>query len=368
MTQSFVKEVFHHLHAIPEKSSYEFKTSAYIESCLKKMSLNVKSGFAGTAVLAELDSGKEGPTLAIRADMDALEFFINGEIQLIHACGHDANSSMVLATAKELSEVGIERGKVLFVFQPAEETGVGAKLVCDSGVLDDVDEMVGIHFRSVEDVKLGQATPALTHGASGSMTFKITGESAHGSRPYLGINSAEAAVLAINAINSVKVDSRVPHTAKVTNIETGGNARNIIPESTMFKLDIRAKENAVMRSLTDKITHAVKCSVEALGAKAELLNCSWRPAAEFNGYMVKCVEEAIINVLGDSLPPIVTPGGEDFHIYTQELNVKTAYIGLGADLKPGLHKPDMTFDLSALEDGRNILVEFVNKRLGVKRD
>lgn len=362
----FVNEAYNILHAMPEKAHEEFKTSKYVKEKLIEMKFKVKSDFAGTAVLAELDSGESGPVLAVRADMDALEFVIDEQKVMIHACGHDANTAMVLSAAKEIAESGIKKGKVMFLFQPAEETGTGAESVCKSGILEEVTEMIGIHFRSVEDLKLGQATPALTHSATGSMTFEINGKSSHGSRPHLGINSTEATVLAVNAINSIYVDSRVPYSAKVTNIQTKGSTHNIIPESTTFKIDIRARQNDVMEALIEKIIHAVENSVKAVGAEAVLLNHSWRPAAEFDENLVKIAKEAIEDVLDESLPPIITPGGEDFNIYKRRLNISAVYVGLGGNLRPGLHKPNMSFDLKALEHGRDILVRFVDKRLGLK--
>jgi len=368
MDNLYVVKAFTHLHDIPEIANCEFKTSKFIYNSLKEMNILVKNDFAGTAVIAEMDSGKPGPCLVLRADMDALEFVIDGKKKMIHACGHDANSSMVLAAAKEISKYDLKHGKLKFLFQPAEETGTGADLVCKSGALNDATHMVGIHFRSNEDILLGQATPALTHGATGSMEFRVKGQPAHGSRPHLGVNAVEAVVLAANAVNTIRVDSRVPFSAKVTNIQTDGYTANIIPEYANFKLDIRAQVNPVMEDLVEKIKKAVFSSVESIGAQADLLKCSWRPAAEFDDEMIGVAKDAIEEVLGQSLPQIYTPGGEDFHIYKRHLGVKSAYIGLGANLSPGLHKPEMSFDRKALEIGQDILVEIVKQKIGLITD
>ncbi|SKC83523.1 amidohydrolase [Maledivibacter halophilus] len=362
--KKYVEEVFNYLHSIPEIGCNEFKTSKFISGELKKFGYNVMEGFAVTGLVATLDSGVKGPVLAVRADMDALQFELDGEKVNIHACGHDANSSMVLATAREIAEKGINRGKIMFVFQPAEEILGGAKEIAKSGVLDEADEIIGIHLRPIQEAKLGEATPALCHGSSQMMKVKINGIAAHGARPHLGVNVIDASALAINAINAVKVDPRVPHSAKVTSINTGDSAYNIIPSSATLALDLRAQTNDVMEKLVEKIKEAINNSVKAIGADAEIEVSTGVPAAEYNEDTVNLAREAITEVLGGSLSPIVTPGGEDFHFYTKFLDIKSAYIGLGANLVPGLHSPEMEFDLKALEYGKEILKRIVLKRVG----
>jgi amidohydrolase len=227
-----------------------------------------------------------------------------------------------------------------------------------------VEEMIGIHLRPSGEAKLGQATPALCHGASYVLEYKIKGSATHGARQHLGVNAVDAAALAVMAVNTVHVDPRVPHSAKVTNLQTDGQAFNIIPDTVHMKLDLRAQSNEVMNELKQKIHRAITTSVESMGANAELTYSQGLPASDYDNEMVECAKKAIIEVLGSSMDPIVTPGGEDFHNYKQILNVKSAYIGLGADLTPGLHKPDMHFDLKALALGEKILTKIIENKLG----
>lgn len=362
--EKYVEKIYKQLHAIPEKALCEFKTSEFIASELKKMGYDTKENFSHTAVIAVMDSGNEGPVLAVRADMDALEFEIDGNKITNHACGHDANSSMVLAAAKVVAEKGIIRGKILFVFQPAEEILKGAIAVCESGMVDDVEEMIGIHLRPIQETCLGEATPALCHGASKMISAKIRGIVAHGARPHLGVNAVDAAVLAVNAVNALRGNPSIAHSVKVTNIRTEGTAHNIIPDVVHIKLDLRAQTNELMDTLVEGVKNAILTSVKSIGAEAEITYCDGVVAAEYDDNMISIAKEAITEVLGKSLEPIITPGGEDFHFYTQRLGIKTCYIGLGADLKPGLHDPEMTFDLNALEYGEKILSKIVHKRLG----
>lgn len=362
--EKYVKKVFHYLHSIPEIGCQEFKTSKFVSEELKKFGYHVIEGIAITGVIATMDSQIEGPILAVRADMDALSFKVDGKKVNIHACGHDANTSMVLATAKKIAEKGISKGKIVFVFQPAEETLGGANAIAESGILDEVEEMIGLHLRPIQEAKLGEATPALYHGSSRVMEVQINGLASHGARPHLGVNAIDAASLAIHAVNSVSVDPRVPHSAKVTSIHSGESSYNTIPDTVYMVLDLRAQTNNVMEKLVEKVQMAILTSVQSLGAKAEISACTGVPAAEYNAEMIELAREAITEVLGNALDPIVTPGGEDFHFYTNMLNIKASYIGLGADLVPGLHHPEMTFDLKALEYGEEILKKIIFKRLG----
>ncbi|WP_461205264.1 amidohydrolase [Clostridium sp. DL1XJH146] len=359
----YVQEIFRYLHSIPEIGLTEIQTSKFIAEELRKFGYDVTEKIGGTGVVAKMESGIEGPILAVRADMDALEFSIDGEIVNIHACGHDAHSSIVLAVAKSISESGIEIGKILFVFQQAEELGKGAKLISESKILDEVDEMVGIHLRPIQEAKLGEATPALYHGASKMVTAEICGLASHGARPHLGVNAIDAAAIAINSINAIRIDPRVPHSAKVTKINSTGSAHNIIPDKVIIALDLRAQNNETMDTLTEAVEKAIIQSAKSIGAEAKVNVEAGLPAAEYDADMIKIAKEAIEEVLGEALDPIITPGGEDFHYYTKMLGVKTAYVGLGANLTPGLHNPKMSFDLKTLEYGEEILIKIIKKRL-----
>lgn len=119
---TYVHEVYDYLHTIPELGFEEYKTSAFILSELKKCGFrdeDIVSGIAGTGILVTIDSGKPGPVLALRADIDALEFIINGERKIIHACGHDGHISMLLVAAREIKNRGlVKAGRLKILFQP----------------------------------------------------------------------------------------------------------------------------------------------------------------------------------------------------------------------------------------------------------
>lgn len=361
---NYLKNIFEVLHSTPELGFQETRTASFIADELENLGYTVQRGVGGTGVIASLRSDHPGICLGIRADMDALPFTINENQQAIHACGHDAHSTIVLGTAKNIAEKGIQSGEVKFIFQPAEEIGKGALALSESGMLDALDELVGIHLRPIQEAKLGEASPALYHGASNKMEIHVSGISSHGARPHLGVNAIEAGVLIVNAINTLHIDPRVAHSIKITQFNSNGTAHNIIPDTVHLVFDLRAQTNTAMADLIQRAKTAVVRSVESIGASAAVSVTAGCPAAEYDTGLIDMAKNSIEQVLGKALEPIVTPGSEDFHFFTQTQNIKTVYIGLGADLEPYLHHPDMHFDKKALSYGCDILTHIVLSRLG----
>jgi amidohydrolase len=358
-----VLQTLSELHDIPEPGGKEFKTSAYLAQRLEECGYRVKSGVGGTGVVGVLDSGKPGPSVGIRADMDALLYDVDGKVTACHACGHDANSAEALWAAKAIAACGgLKSGRLTVVFQPAEELAIGALAMIESGELEGLEYLIGTHLRPVQELPLGKITPSLRHSASGFMLAEILGATAHGARPHLGVNAAEAVAAVIFAVNSVHVDPLVPHSAKVTMIQCGGGALNVIPEKAEIGVDIRAQTNAVMRTLKERVEAAITNGAAAVGAKA---SCQWKtgcPAAQDNEEVVEAARRATAKVLGEEgvAPCADTPGGEDFHYYAQAMpHLKTTVIGIGANLTPGLHVRDMTFERSAVVDAAKVLALMV---------
>lgn len=349
---------------MPEIGFKEFATTDFIDKELQKIGFKVSRLSEGTGLVAELDSGMKGLNFGLRADIDALEFSYGEHKENIHACGHDANSAMVLAAAKEVAEAGIKAGKLTLVFQPAEELLLGAMRIIESGYIDKVNELVGIHLRPIEEIELGGASPALMHGASHIIGFDIKGKSSHAARPHLGANVLDAVVLAVNGINVLKFDPKLAHSIKITRIFVDNDTDNIIPNNAKVTLDLRAETNALMDKIIDKVVEVFKGTSALLGAESMVSFARGCPAAEYDPELVKDVGMAINKILGSSIEALRTPGSEDFHFYSKHLGIKTAYIGLGANLVPGLHHPDMVFDKESLTLGVSILKEIMLKKLG----
>ena len=232
-----------------------------------------------------------------------------------------------------------------------------------------MDAIVGIHLRPEQEAKKGQATPALCHGSSGRIEATIEGVAAHGGRPHLGVNAIDAAAAVVNAINAIHMNPVVPYSIKVTKLLAGGAATNLIPDQAEMAIDVRAQQNGLMQELLKKAEAAIGNAAASVGAKAVTRIKTGPPAAEYTEEMVELAREAIVAVLGKAglLPPIITPGAEDFHFYVKRKpTIKAAYIGLGCDLTPGLHHPQMKFDVGSLINGVNILQHIVNRMLNAE--
>ena len=174
-----ILEVYNELHAIPELSTKEFKTSRFLKEYLEKYGFEVTSGIAGTGLVTYIDSGVEGPVLGVRVDIDAVEHLIDGEIQMVHSCGHDAHTTMGLFSGIVAKEAGlVKKGSLKLIFQPSEEheETSGARAMVSEGVIDDVDMLIGIHLRPQSELRLGQAIPGMRHSALNTILAEIIGK------------------------------------------------------------------------------------------------------------------------------------------------------------------------------------------------
>ena len=361
---------FEQLHGMPELSMQEFRTSVHIAEYLEERGFQVTRGVGKTGLAAYIHGSLPGPVLGIRADMDALGHIVEGELQPIHSCGHDAHSTIVLFAGIVAKELGlVKKGSLKLIFQPSEEQEEtsGARAMIADGVLEDMDMCVGIHLRPIQEAKYGQAVSALKHGALATVTAEITGMAAHGGRPHLGKNTVDAIAAVVNAVNAIWVDPVVPSSAKVTAVKAGGANYSSIPEKGELGIDLRANTNEVMKELLDKVERAIITGASTIGCGAAVQKIPGLPAAVFNEEMIRIAEDSIREILGEEglLGIRGTTGAEDFHEYVKaKPELKTTYIGLGCDLVPGLHHPDMTFNKEALLDGVSILADIVYKVLG----
>jgi len=370
-----VVEFYTNLHTMPELGFEEIKTTAYIANMLHQFGYIVQTGKqatgAQTGVIGILRGAEPGPVLAIRADIDALPYVIEGKPCVIHACGHDANMSIVLALAKFAAEQKIKKGTLKLIFQPAEEVasknGSGSQRMARAGAIDDVDILLGLHLRPLQEAGKGQASPALWHGAGYTIAADIKGKTAHGARPHLGINAIDGAAAAIMAVNSIRVDPGVSSSVKVTQISAAESAVNTVPNIAHIVFDLRAQTNEVMEELMNKTIQAIENGAATVGAKSNITLQEGFAGADYDAKLTKQMKDAIIEVLGEGglLDPIVTTGVDDFHFYKQhKKSLKTAFMGLGCNMKEGLHNPQMSFDIESLADGVQIMNTMVNKILG----
>lgn len=356
-----VESLFQHLHANPELSWKEFLTTAYLKDFLTREGFQVTTFDDSTGLVVTVGSGK--PCVGLRTDMDALWQEVDGEFKANHSCGHDAHMTMAVGTLFLLKQLGVpKQGTLKVLFQPAEEQGTGALSYIDKGLVDDIDYLYGVHLRPIQEIRNGFAAPAILHGAAKLISGKIHGVEAHGARPHLGVNAIEVGAQIVQAVQAIYLDPMMSYSAKLTKFQAGGQSTNIIPGNAEFSMDVRAQSNATMNELITKVEHAISSVAALNNIMIDFQIDTEIAAAEVDDSAVELMKEAIIDTIGQNyyVPPIVTPGGEDFHFYTlKRPSIKATMLGLGCDLTPGLHHPTMTFNQESMLIGIEILARTI---------
>src|SRR6187455_1916401 len=290
--ESRVIEWRRHFHQYPELSNNEFKTAAFVVEHLKKLGIEVQTGVAKTGVVGLLKGGKPGPVIALRADMDALPVternslpfaskerttFNGVETGVMHACGHDAHVSILMAVAEVLSKNKRElKGTVKFIFQPAEEGPPageegGAGLMVEEGVLENpkVDVIFGMHIQSIS--ALGRITyrPGGMMAASDWFTIKVKGKQSHGAAPWMGVDPIAISAQIINGLQTI-VSRQTELTKEAAVISVGrinaGIRENIIPEEAVMAGTIRTLDNDMRTKIHEKIKLTATKIAESGGA------------------------------------------------------------------------------------------------------
>ncbi len=363
------------LHQCPELGYHEKETAGYVAGQLRELGVEVTEGIAGTGVVGLLRGREPGPTVALRADMDALPVdeandtpYRSRHEGRMHACGHDGHMATVLGAARLLTERQDSLpGNVRFLFQPAEECPPqgGAKDMIAEGVLRDppVAAVFGLHIWP--DLPVGKV--GLTKGpimaAADSFELRIRGEGGHGAAPHQAIDALVVtahAVLALQSVVSRKIDPLEPAVVSVGTCH-GGTAFNIIADEMVLEGTTRYLNPAVGRLLEEEMRRIVKNVGEAHAADCDLSYQFGFPPTINDPKMTELVAEAAAAVLGDDgVSWISAPSmtGEDFSYFLQE--VPGCYFWLGTR-NPGkgivhpLHSSRFQIDEDVLSLGAAVL-------------
>ncbi len=372
-----------YFHENPELSNREFKTAQKITEELDKIGLPYETGIAHTGVVAVLDSGKPGPTIGLRADIDGLPVtertpipfaskvtstYLGEDVGVMHACGHDTHIAMLLGTARILMNMKSQlKGKVVFVFQPAEEGAPegeegGAYLMIKEGLIEKygIDVFFGQHISSgapagVITYKLGGIM-----AASDSFTIKVKGKQTHGSRPWAGVDPVTAAAQIIQGLNNIiSRQTELTREAAVISIGKikGGFRSNIIPEEVELIGTIRTLDVEMQKIIHEKIKKTATAIAESSGAEAEVTIHIGYPVTYNNIDLTRAMLPSLIKAAGEDkvrIIPAVT-GAEDFSFFAEKVPALYFFTG-GADptgahpIYPH-HTPDFYIDESGMITG-----------------
>jgi amidohydrolase len=377
-------ELRHWFHQNAELSNREFKTSERIAHELKKIGLNPKTGIAKTGVVAVLNEGKPGPVVALRADIDGLPVkeradlpwaskmtgVYNGEkVPVMHACGHDTHTAILLATAKVLYNIKDQiPGQVKFIFQPAEEGPPpgeegGAELMVKEGVLTnpDVDAIFGLHISSKSTAGQVLLKPGSIMAAVDEFRIDLTGVQTHGSTPWTGIDPIVTASQMINSIQTI-VSRSMPLTtaAAVVTIGSihGGVRSNIIPEKLYMLGTIRTLDNSMRATVLKRLDKIVQNVAAANNVKADVTFMNSYPVTYNDPELYEKMLPTLKRVCGaDNVNYMdAITGAEDFSFFQKEVPGVYFFIGgssegMDLDMVAPHHTPDFYVDDSALETG-----------------
>jgi amidohydrolase len=353
------------LHRIPEVGFNEKKTSAYVMNYLKREGLPMTTGIAGTGVMALLETGRPGPTLLVRADMDALPIteatglpFASENDGVMHACGHDGHTAMVLVAASALKTLKAHlKGTIKFVFQPAEEGPGGAKPMIEQGVMDNpqVDYALGCHiWPDIPEGTIGIRSGALL-AAMFSFDITIKGKGGHGAMPHQCVDALETGCQVVSALQ--RIVSRMTDPLSPTVISVGqfhaGTAFNVIPETARLSGTARTFDKATWKRWPEIIETVVKGVCDSMGADFEATFQQGYPPTINDVHMAERMTRIAAEVVGTDrvVVPERTLGGEDMAFFLERAPGCFFCLGAGNSKYAGIHNPRFDFNEKILLTG-----------------
>lgn len=389
-----------HFHQYPELSNREFKTGKMIADHLKSLGMEVKYPVAKTGVIGILRTGKPGPTIALRADIDGLPVvernslpfaskekatYLGQDVGVMHACGHDTHIAILMGVAEILSEMKSElKGNIVFLFQPAEEGAPegeegGAALMIKEGALDDpkVDVAFGLHISSQTPVGVVTFKPEGMLAAADMLKIKVKGVQSHGSAPWAGIDPIVVSAQIINGLQTIvsrQLDlTQAGATLTVATIH-GGVRNNIIPEEVEMTGTIRTLDNKMQEEMHMRIKRTAENIAESMGATAEVEIIRGYPVTYNSPELTAWAKPVMERVAGKEKAVVIkaVTGAEDFSFFSQKVPGFFFFVGgmpLDADPTkvPSHHTPDFFIDESGMITGLhamlNLTVDYMNSPL-----
>lgn len=361
------------LHSEPELSWEEYETSQFVFNYLTELGIECRKT-EPTGIIGTLKGGKEGKTVALRADMDALSVEeLNVDLPYksvssgkMHACGHDAHTSMLLAAAKAL--VGIKDqlpGSVRFIFQPAEEVATGAKAMVEQGAVEGVDDVFGIHIWSQIPSHSVACNPGPSFASADIFKVHFKGRGGHGAIPQ---NSIDAAIIASSFVMNVQsvvsrtIDPQQPAVVTVGKMVVGTRF-NIIAENAEIEGTVRCFDAETRDHIEKQLKVYADNTAEIFGGTATVEYIRGTQAVingEESSELVRQVAAEAFgeNVVYDEKP---TMGGEDFSFYLDEVPGSFALVGSGnaeKDTQWAHHHGKFNVDEEAMATGAELYAQY----------
>lgn len=360
-----------HIHENPELSFKEENTSKYVENILKGLGNIEIIKPAKTSVIGILKGSKEGKTVAFRADLDALPLqeetglaFASKNKNISHACGHDAHTAMLLATASTLSKMQNQlKGTVYFIFQHAEEQAPGGALdIINSGALKNIEAFFGMHvLPNFPAAHVGILPNGAASTTADAFNLTIKGKGSHGSMPQLGIDPIMIGAEIVTAMQTIVSRNVPPGEMAVVTIGKfqSGEAPNVIADKAELAASIRTTTDATRKLVESRIKSLVENITKAHGATYDLDYIFSYPAIQNDTKLNAMAKQSVIKAINESNvfdAPIMT-ASEDFSYYNQV--APTCFLVLGVGNGVANHNPKFNLDEKALLNGVKAQVQII---------
>jgi hippurate hydrolase len=355
------------IHREPELGFDTEKTATKVLAALDGLPLDLETGVAQNGIVATLEGEGSGPTVALRADMDALPIqeetglpFASEIEGKMHACGHDGHTSMLVGAVHVLSGMGDRLGGTIkFVFQPAEEGGGGGKVMVDEGVADDVSSIFALHlWPGLPFGKVAtKAGPIMA--AADAFEMEVRGSGGHGAMPHLAADAVVMAAQIVTALQTVvsrEVDPVEPAVLTVGEIGAG-TAFNIIPEKARIGGTVRTLDPDLRKMMPERIEELARGVAKGMRGDVDLdYTFSYPVTVNDEDAAARALSVADDLFGGDSVLELPNPsmGGEDFAYFLEKVPGAFIWLGVGEDAS-GLHTPRFAFDEDILPRGAALL-------------
>lgn len=366
----WIKEIRRSLHQWPELGFKEEKTAEIISASLKKLGIKYQTGVVTTGIVARLTADSSAPTVALRADMDALPIteetglpFASQNAGVMHACGHDGHMAIVLGAAALLKEDPPE-GNVVFIFQPAEEGEGGAKPMIEQGVLEGVNFIYGGHIEGHYHVgEIGIKTGVHTSHTD-YFEIRVTGKGGHAARPHEAVDAvliASQLVVNIQTIISREIDPVHPSVLTI-GYARAGTVYNAIAEKAVLKGTVRTTDLSVRTLITEKIRRMASAYAILHDADIKVVFREGYPPIINDDTACKYAQHVSERLVGREKTiaiPYPSLGGEDFAYYLQQVPGCFVRFGASRDGQELMssHSPKFDFDEEVLRVGAVYLAE-----------
>jgi amidohydrolase len=366
-----------HLHQYPELMFEVQETAKFVEEKLRSFGItDITAGIGKTGVVAVIEgrSNTSGRTVGLRADMDALPIeeatgleYASKKPGMMHACGHDGHTAILLGAAQYLAETRNFDGRVVLIFQPAEEGGGGGLEMCKDGLMErwSIDEVYGLHNMPGAEVGSFHIREGGLLAATDEFDITITGQGGHAAAPHEAIDPNLAAahvVVALQSIASRNVDPLAQAVVSVCVIRSDNEAFNIIPHRVFLRGTVRTLAPAVRDLAEKRLSEIVDLTARAQGCSADITYERGYPVtvnhADETVYAADAAE-AITPGVDRNTPPIMA--GEDFSYMLEER--PGAYIMLGNGGGATVHHPEYNFNDDAIPAGCSWFAELVERRM-----